>query len=60
MSRDQDLKKARNKAIKDAYNKLSTESTGKTSKYKYAEILKMLGDRFYFTPNTIEKIILKE
>ena len=63
MSRNPDLKNARNKAIKEAYAKLEAETVNgvrdiKVPKYSRAAILAILGRRFFLSPETLSNILL--
>ena len=62
MSRMPELKNLRNKAIKEAYDKLEAETVvgmkGPVRKYRREAILAILSKRFYLAPDTISNIVL--
>jgi hypothetical protein len=63
MSRDPNLKRERNRAIKEAYAKLEAETVNgvrniKVPKYSRAAILALLGRRFFLSPETLSNILL--
>lgn len=62
MSRDPQLKRERNNAIKEAYEKLEAETVNglkiKVKKYRREAILAILSKRFYLAPDTISNILL--
>lgn len=60
MSRDPELLAARNKRIKQDYDKLEAEKVHGVQKYRYEAILAILSNRWFLSPDYIGKIILAE
>lgn len=62
MSRIPELKHSRNKAIKEAYDKLEAETVnglrGKVPKYRREAILAILSTKFYLSPDYISNIVI--